>query len=306
MVRTLIAGMAVALAAPAPAVVAKIDTRGFQPCGATALYGRYFYVDDYGSGLSSPASTRATKRGREAGGGGERPLRRGRRRRLVVGRELQRHITIARVDPATLKVVKWRIRVGLQPWDVTFAFGSVWSSNFGRRARSPASTRGRTGSRRRSRRPGSVTCIRARAGSIWVAVPERERHLSHRPGDEPGDRRSRSASTASCASTRTTTACGSRATSTAPCRASIPQPTRSSRPFEGRQPARPTAPAAPTAWSGSPTRAVGTVTRIDPKTNKVVSTVRAVGSPFVARAAFGDVWSGEFQGSLIWRIHVPA
>ena len=55
-----------------------------------------------------------------------------------------------------------------------------------------------------------------------------------------------------------------------------------------------------------PDQGSGTVTRIDPKTNKVVSTVRVGGTPFVARAAFGDVWVDDFRGTRETRIHVPS
>ncbi len=46
----------------------------------------------------------------------------------------------------------------------------------------------------------------------------------------------------------------------------------------------------------------GTISRIDPATDKVVDTIPVVASPFVARTYFGSVWVGDFNGSQLWRI----
>jgi hypothetical protein len=45
----------------------------------------------------------------------------------------------------------------------------------------------------------------------------------------------------------------------------------------------------------------GTITRIDPATDKVVDTLSGPGHPFVMRTAFGSVWVGDFQGTQVWR-----
>jgi YVTN family beta-propeller protein len=47
----------------------------------------------------------------------------------------------------------------------------------------------------------------------------------------------------------------------------------------------------------------GTVTRIDPATDKVVDTVTTGGGPFVIRAGFGDVWTADFKGLNLFRLH---
>ena len=46
-----------------------------------------------------------------------------------------------------------------------------------------------------------------------------------------------------------------------------------------------------------------TITRIDPATNHVVDTIHVQGTPFVARAGFGDVWIDDFRGSRETRLH---
>jgi streptogramin lyase len=46
----------------------------------------------------------------------------------------------------------------------------------------------------------------------------------------------------------------------------------------------------------------GTITRIDPATDKVVDTIQGPSGPFVARTAFGSVWVGDFKGSQLWRV----
>jgi len=52
-----------------------------------------------------------------------------------------------------------------------------------------------------------------------------------------------------------------------------------------------------------PNVADGTISRIDPATDKVVDTITVGGRPFVVRSAFGDIWIGDFGGSTITRIH---
>jgi YVTN family beta-propeller protein len=47
----------------------------------------------------------------------------------------------------------------------------------------------------------------------------------------------------------------------------------------------------------------GTVTRVDPATNADVDTVTTGGSPFVIRAGFGDVWTADFKGLDLFRLH---
>jgi hypothetical protein len=49
-----------------------------------------------------------------------------------------------------------------------------------------------------------------------------------------------------------------------------------------------------------------TISRIDPVTNTVVDTITTVPRPFVVRTAIGEVWSGDFAGTKVWRFHVTA
>jgi virginiamycin B lyase len=46
----------------------------------------------------------------------------------------------------------------------------------------------------------------------------------------------------------------------------------------------------------------GKVTRIDPKTGDVVGTIDTGGRPFVIRAGFGSVWTGDFGGTTLFRL----
>ena len=46
----------------------------------------------------------------------------------------------------------------------------------------------------------------------------------------------------------------------------------------------------------------GTISRIDPATNRVVDTTAVGGSPFVIRGGFGDVWTADFKGSTLIRL----
>jgi peptide/nickel transport system substrate-binding protein len=46
----------------------------------------------------------------------------------------------------------------------------------------------------------------------------------------------------------------------------------------------------------------GTISRIDPATDKVVDTIDIGGTPFVVRSFFGTVWAGDFKGTTIKRI----
>jgi YVTN family beta-propeller protein len=53
-----------------------------------------------------------------------------------------------------------------------------------------------------------------------------------------------------------------------------------------------------------PNQGDNTVSRIDPATNRVVTTVRVGNGPFVVRRAFGDLWASSFAGDDVWRIRV--
>lgn len=46
----------------------------------------------------------------------------------------------------------------------------------------------------------------------------------------------------------------------------------------------------------------GTVSRIDPAAGKVVDTFHVGTAPFVLNVAFGDVWSPDYGGNLVWRL----
>ena len=52
-----------------------------------------------------------------------------------------------------------------------------------------------------------------------------------------------------------------------------------------------------------PNRLDGTVSRIDPKTNRVIATLRVGPKPFPAAQAFGDIWVPVAGGRQEVRIH---
>ena len=54
-----------------------------------------------------------------------------------------------------------------------------------------------------------------------------------------------------------------------------------------------------------PNKGDGTVSQIDPATNRVVETVQVGGSPFVLNEAYGDVWAPDSTSSQVARLHVP-
>ena len=127
-------------AAPSsPQLLARVGTRGAKPCGS-AVYGKYLYVANYGSGTLAridPRTNKAVKTlkvgdgtcGVVAGGG-------------ALWVENFHSSNIARVDPKRFKVTA-RIKVFGSPWDVTYGFGSVWTSNFRAETAIPVSARPR-------------------------------------------------------------------------------------------------------------------------------------------------------------------
>ncbi len=66
---------------------------------------------------------------------------------------------------------------------------------------------------------------------------------------------------------------------------------------------RPTRCAEPDGLEWVTGRAAGTVSRIDPASGKVVDTIATGGTPFVIRPGFGDVWTADFSGTSLWRLH---
>ena len=206
---------------------------------------------------------------------------------------------IVRVGLKRFRVAK-RIHVGRQPWDVTFAFGAAWATNSG------DGTVSRIDPKRNAvvatlHLGGLPACIRADAHALWVG------------GENSSIYRIDPATNA----VRTIPVAGSRSTlcvdpqpdgiwvvnnydntvtvldpsTYAPVRTiDVPdRPTDAVRGADG------------TEWVAS--RIGGTVTRIDPATGAVVDTISTGGAPFVVRAGFGDVWTADFSGPSLWRLH---
>jgi YVTN family beta-propeller protein len=57
-------------------------------------------------------------------------------------------------------------------------------------------------------------------------------------------------------------------------------------------------------WVAS--RVAGTLTRLDPGSGAIVDTVKTGGDPFVIRPGFGDVWTCDYGGSALLRLHVSS
>ena len=157
------------------------DRRAATSRAAAPSFGKYLYVDSYGSGVLhriDPATNKVVKRvkigsgpcGVVAGAG-------------ALWAEDYYQNAILRVNPATMKVTN-RIFVGKKPWDVAYGFGSAWASNAAvvhGLAHQREDAQGREDDRgRTARRPASAQG----AGSIWVGLAEQRRHRPHRSGDE--------------------------------------------------------------------------------------------------------------------------
>jgi YVTN family beta-propeller protein len=164
-----------------PQLVKRIDTGGRQPCGS-AVFGKYLYVDNYGSGTIAriyPTTNRVVKKSRVGGG----PCG------VVAGGgalwvENFYGSTIARVNPATLKVTA-KIRVAGSPCDVAYGFGSVWSSNFyaGTVSRINPKTRRIV---KTMRTGGSPACTPCGKRLDLGRLTRNGADLSHRPANERG------------------------------------------------------------------------------------------------------------------------
>ena len=96
-----------------------------QPCAGVAAFGS-FWQTNYGTATLSRVNP-AHEQGDEDRPARRTAVRHRRRRRQPLDRRL-RHLTVERVNRNTLKVVK-RIKVGINVWDVAFAFGSAWATN---------------------------------------------------------------------------------------------------------------------------------------------------------------------------------
>jgi len=53
-----------------------------------------------------------------------------------------------------------------------------------------------------------------------------------------------------------------------------------------------------------PGRGASTVSRIGRDSGNVVDTIATGGAPFVSRPCFRDVWTADFSGTSLWRLHV--
>jgi streptogramin lyase len=282
-----------ALALAAPTVTAKID--GFtQPCGSAAV-GKYLYVDSYASGVLhrvDPATNRIVKSAKVASS----PCG------VVAGAgslwiEDYAQNAILRVNPKTMKLMK-RIFVGKKPWDVAFGFNAVWSSN----AQSASISRIDPRKNRVVKTigfAGSPTCIRTGAGYVWVGVQNADFVFRVDPKTNKGVQIPIGHGSELCVDPHpdgvwvSDDVAGS-VTHIAVDGTVLATIKVGTRPGDGTR--------GPDGLEWVPNLGDGTLTRIDPKTDTVVDTIPLVGSPFVARTAFGSVWIGDFRGTQLWRV----
>ena len=176
--------------------------------------------------------------------------------------------TVVEIDPHTNRIVR-RVRTGGSPTGIAFAFGSVWVGSNGFADRTFFRVSATTGKVTRiapgCRRP-AYFAVGATSPDVWVTCV----------GDE---------------SAKGTVLRLDPRTNRVQARIVV-----------GVNPGDGTVDGKGRVWI--PNKNDGTVSRIDPAANAVVETVRVGGTPFVANAAFGDVWVPDAAGDTVARLHV--
>ena len=298
MLRPIIAALVApaALAGAGSAHVAATVSIGPQACGIVA-HGRYLYADSYGGGTLAridPATNSVVARVRRVGTACGLAAGAG-----AVWVEDYSGNEIIRVGTKHFRIAR-RIRVGHHPWDVAFGFGSVWASNEAdgtvsridpKRNRVAATIA--TG--------GSPACLRVAAGAIWV-------------GSETGDIFRIDPATNSSQTIHvgdTSELCvdaqpdGIWVVENFDDRVTVLDPGTYTRIRTISLPSRPTdAIRGPDGYEWIASRLGRSVTRIDPASGKIVDTIATPGTPFVIRPGFGDVWTADYGGTSLWRLHV--
>lgn len=126
--RILLAVIAAAATATAPAVVARIPVAKFAAPCAAAAGGRYVWVSEYGAPYLLKIDPRKNRVvGKTQIGTGSCGLGYGAGSLWV---EDTSSSTVSRVSASTGKRVK-AIRVGITPYDTTFAYGAAWTTAYG-------------------------------------------------------------------------------------------------------------------------------------------------------------------------------
>jgi virginiamycin B lyase len=171
--------------------------------------------------------------------------------------------TLARVDPRTNTVVK-RIAIGGSPCGMAVGANALWVEDFGRNViiRVGLKHFKVTNLIRVGTQPWDVAYG---FGAVWAT--------NYANG---------TVSRIDPATRRVQTIEGRRTTSTG----STPRPM----------------PCRRSQWATAASTGAGKVTRIDPKTGDVVGAIDTGGRPFVIRAGFGSVWTGDFGGTTFFRL----
>ncbi|HKB93193.1 MAG TPA: YncE family protein [Gaiellaceae bacterium] len=297
MLRLMIAGLLAPAALAASGGIAATVTVGSAACGILAQ-GRYLYADSYnGGGLAKvdPATNKVVKRVRGLGnpcglaGGGN-----------AVWVEDYTGNRILRIGLKRFRVTN-RIRVGRHPWDVAFAFGSVWATNEADGTVSRIDPKTRKVVKTISA-GGAPACVRAGGDALWVGTQTGSVYRIDPATNAAQEVPVPGSSSTLCVDPEpdgiwVVNNLDSTVTVLDPSdyhvlhRIDLPErPTDAVRGADG------------TEWVAS--RLGGSVSRIDPQSGKVVDTIATGGQPFVIRAGFGDVWTADYSGTALWRLHV--
>jgi hypothetical protein len=290
--RTLIALIASVTAAAAPTVVARIPVSvATAPCAAAAG-GRFVWVSEYGAPYLLKIDPRTNKVAGKTGiGFGSCGLGFGAGSLWIEDTSTS---TVSRVSVTTGKRVK-AIRVGITPYDATFAFGAAWTTanTTGELERiDPARNR----VVRRWKLPQATGVVGA-FGSIWATGTD-------------GVIRVDPATDALLATIPVTGGAGWTAASADAVWVTTPTGLTRIDPQSSSIAATIVLPGAP--YLGDPGVLKGmvwvplirknSIAVVDPASNTVVETVKAGVGPFVVTEINGEAWVPSWKGHDIWRI----
>ena len=193
-----------------------------------------------------------------------------------------------------------RIRVGLNVWDVAYAFGSVWATN--NTAGSVSRIDPATNRVVKTIKTGPLpTNLDVGKDTLWVG--------SNTPTEQNVYRIDPATNTSTSVATGHNRPSGIVVTADAvwiangddtvsrldPATSSVAAVVK-----VGMRPQQGAAARDGTIWV--PNQNANTISVIDPVRNAVVQTVTTGRGPFVVRQGFGDMWVGSFSGNDVWRI----
>jgi YVTN family beta-propeller protein len=289
--RILLAAIAAATTAVAPAVVARIPVARFAAPCAAAAGGRYVWVSEYGAPYLLRIDPRTNKVvSKTQIGTGSCGLGYGAGSLWI---EDTSSSTVSRVSASTGKRLK-AIAVGITPYDTTFAYGAAWTTAYGQGELERIDPR-------RNRVVGrwklpQATGVVGAFGSVWAAgasgvvrVDAATRKLLATIPLPAGAGWTAASSDAVWVTTPTGLARIDPQTNSVA--ATIPLP---GAPFLGD----------PDVVGGMvwvPQIRKNTVAVVDPASNTVVQTVKTGIGPFVVTAIRGEAWVPSWKGRDVWR-----